>query len=290
MGTQVAGSIKAPITIVVPTSGGTEFGDELIGDLARQSIRPEAVHVVVNNVRAAVPGRSWHHDPSIQVSFLDRGHYYAKGVSFALRRVKTEYVAVVNDDVRLSPNWTEAMMEATSRHPQYGSFASRVVSLRDPNVLDSCGDSLYLCGRATANGWLESSSSWTQAQEVFSASGCLATYRMKDLHKAGLLDERFVAYMEDVDIGFRLQLLGRPCFFWPAAEAAHMGGGTRKTATFAARLAERNSILTMVKNLPRSLFSVAAVEMLKTHLRPYPFETPDPGLHGVMGSWVRLGS
>jgi len=27
--------------VVVPTSGGTEFGDELIGDLARQSIRPD---------------------------------------------------------------------------------------------------------------------------------------------------------------------------------------------------------------------------------------------------------
>ncbi len=228
--------------------------------------------MVVNNERSAVPDRRWHRDPKIQVSFLDRSHYYARGVNFALRRVRTQYVAIINDDVRLSRTWTEAMMEALVRHPQYGSFASRVTSLRDPSVLDSCGDSLHLCGRATANGWLEPADSWTQPREVFSASGCLATYRTEDLRRAGFLDERFIAYMEDVDTGFRLQLLGRPCLFWPAAEAGHFGGGTRKGASFAARLAERNSILTMVKNFPGTLFSDAVGEVLSAHLRPCDFE------------------
>lgn len=264
--------VRAPITVVIPTSGAGDFGDELIEDLRDQSTQAEAVHVVVNNRRSDVAERGWHSDPDVRVTFLDRDHYYAKGVNIALDDVLTEYVAVINDDVRLSGTWVEAITEGFSRYPDYGSLASRVTSLRDPAVLDSCGDSLHLCGRATANGWLESTDHWTAPQEVFSASGCVAAYRTADLRLAGPLDERFVAYMEDVDLGFRLQLLGRPCLFWPGAEAAHVGGGTRKKARFAARLAERNAVLTVLKNFPGPLLRDVGAEVLTAHLQPCAFE------------------
>jgi GT2 family glycosyltransferase len=184
----------------------------LLEDLKAQTVRPQSIHVIVNNAHAGLPPRPWHRaEPGrVEVDFLTPGHYFAKGVNVALRQVRTEYVAVVNDDVRLQPTWLEAVMEGLVQHPEYGSIASRVVSLRHPGLLDSCGDSAYLSGWATANAWLEPDDGWTEAREVFSASGCLATYRTADILRAGLFDETFVAYMEDVDLGFRMQLLGRP--------------------------------------------------------------------------------
>jgi GT2 family glycosyltransferase len=260
------------MTVVIPTSGTSALLDLLLEDLRSQTVQPELVHVVVNNERADLNGRRWDHSPRGMVTYLNRGHYYAKGVNVALRQLHTEYVAVINDDVRLLPTWVEAIMAAVSQHPKFGSFASRVISLRDESRLDSCGDSLYLSGRATANGWLEPLDCWTDPCEVFSASGCLATYRVADIARAGLLDEDFTAYMEDVDLGFRLQLLDRRCLYWPYAEAAHVGGATRKTPRLAARLAERNSVLTMVKNMPCAVAATAASDFIQGHCSPCSFE------------------
>lgn len=264
----------APLTVVIPTSGLTPYIELLLDDLRAQTVGPESVHIVVNNTASAVPKGSWCKERSsrVSVSFLTRDHYYAKGVNVALARVETKYVSVINDDVRLQPTWIEAVMEGLERNPQYGSIASRVISLRDESLLDSCGDSIHMSGRATANGWLDPIEMWTVPQEVFSTSGCLATYHMEDVRRAGYLDESFVAYMEDVDLGFRLQLLGRPCLFWPMAEAGHIGGATRKTPHLAAHLAERNSILTVAKNMPIELAPVAFPEFVRGHIGPCSFE------------------
>jgi GT2 family glycosyltransferase len=264
---------NASLTIVIPTSGASPHIEALIEDLASQTVAAEAVHVVVNDSEPVALPQRWQHGATVaNVSYLSRGHYYAKGVNFALRRVETKYVAVINDDVRLQPTWVEAIVEGFAHHPGYGSLASRVVSLRDESVLDSCGDSLYLCGRASANGWLEPVTGWRDPCEVFSTAGCVAAYRVSDLRRAGFLDESFVAYMEDVDLGFRLQLLGRPCLYWPAAEAGHIGGATRKTPRYAARLAERNSILTVVKNMPGGLLPAALPDFIAGHSSPCSFE------------------
>lgn len=275
--------LTAPLTIVIPTSGATPYIDGLLGDLSRQTVAPAAVAVVVNNRRADVPSRPWHRRPGLEVTFLSRSYYFAKGVNIGLRSASTEYVAIANDDVRLPISWVEAIMEGFTCHPGYGSLASRVTSLRYPGRLDSCGDALHLCGRATNNGWQESSAMWTDVREVFSPSGCLGAYRRADVAAAGYLDDHFIAYMEDVDLGFRLQLLGRPCLFWPGAEAGHTGGATRRSSRFSARLTERNSVLTLVKNLPSTLWQQAFPEIVSAHVRPCSYEGHQSWLSWIFG-------
>jgi GT2 family glycosyltransferase len=262
----------APLTIVIPTTGTPDLIEPLLEDLNAQTLRPRSVHVVVNNRRGSVRARRWHMQPGIDVSFLSPSYYFTKGVNVALRGVRTKYVAIANDDIRLPSTWTEAVTEALDGHPQYGSIASRVRSLRYPGLLDCCGDSLYTSGHATNNGWRMPLDAWMHECEVFSASGCLATYHTSDVRRAGCFDEHFVAYMEDVDLGFRLQLLGRPCLYAPTAEASHVGGATRRTHTRAARLVERNSLLTVIKNFPSRLLRSAMRELLCGQLRPCSFE------------------
>ncbi len=264
--------MRAPITIIIPTSGRSQVIEPLLHDLRAQTIPPEMVHIVVNNHRDTLRRNDWDKAYRATVSYLSPRHYFTRGVNVALRQVNTRYVAVVNDDIRLANSWIEASVNALDQHPQYGSLASRVTSLRFPDLLDCCGDSLYTSGLATNNGWRESIATWNDPCEVFSTSGCLATYRTADIRCAGFLDDDYVAYMEDVDLGFRLQLLGRPCLYWPLAEAGHIGGATRKGPARAARLVERNSLITIVKNFPTSLVRRALIDILAGHLSPCSFE------------------
>ena len=66
---------------------------------------------------------------------------------------------------------------------------------------------------------------WDVPGEVFSACAGAALYRRVALDAAGGFDERLVAYLEDVDLGLRLQLAGWRCAYEPAV-ARHWGGGS----------------------------------------------------------------
>jgi hypothetical protein len=47
----------------------------------------------------------------------------------------------------------------------------------------------------------------------------------------GLLDERFFAYMDDVDLCQRLRDRGWTVWYWPEAEAVHLMGGSTSRKT-----------------------------------------------------------
>jgi GT2 family glycosyltransferase len=90
---------------------------------------------------------------------------------------------------------------------------------------------------------------------VFAACGCAALYRRTAFEAAGGYDERFFAYLEDVDLGLRLQASGAHGYYVPSARIYHMGGATSggEFAPLAVRLRTRNAILLLMKSLPAAI-------------------------------------
>jgi GT2 family glycosyltransferase len=79
-------------------------------------------------------------------------------------------------------------------------------------------------------------------------------YRRSDWNAVGGLDERFFCYVEDVDIGFRLQLAGRPCWYVPDAVAFHVGSASSGAGSpFAVYHGHRNIAWAFVKDMPSPL-------------------------------------
>jgi len=69
---------------------------------------------------------------------------------------------------------------------------------------------------------------------------CLLVWR-KDALAAGLLDERFFLYMEDVDFCHSIRTLGRKILFTPAATVTHLRGRSRAAQPEASRRLYRTS-------------------------------------------------
>jgi len=86
---------------------------------------------------------------------------------------------------------------------------------------------------------------------LFWATGAAMMIRSKDYWTAGGLDPRFFAHCEEIDLCWRLRLLGRQIFCIPDSQVYHVGGGTlpknnpRKTY-----LNFRNNLTMLYKNLP----------------------------------------
>jgi GT2 family glycosyltransferase len=92
-------------------------------------------------------------------------------------------------------------------------------------------------------------------EEIFGACAAAAMYRRDVFLKVGGFDEDYFAYFEDVDLSFRLRLLGDRCLYVPTAVVRHVGSSsTGKLSDFVVYYGHRNLVWTYVKNMPTLLF------------------------------------
>jgi N-acetylglucosaminyl-diphospho-decaprenol L-rhamnosyltransferase len=129
--------------------------------------------------------------------------------------------------------------------------ASLQISLHDPSKLDGAGDNYLAYGYAWRGGFGHPVSAAPPAGECFAPCGAAALYPRELFLEAGGFDERYFCYHEDVDIAFRLRLMGEACQFAPAARVHHAGSAiTGRTSRFAVFHGVRNGVWTWVKNMP----------------------------------------
>ncbi len=244
------------MSAVVPTYSRYDLLTICIDGLLAQTLDDIEIIIVDNastvNIYNAVKRR---YGARVTVIRLDRNLFFCGAVNRGAALAKSEFLAVINDDCVVEPGWAEAAIETFSLYPKAASVASLVLNASDRDLINSAGDHLDISGRPTNLLWNRPLSKVSLAvTPVFSAAGSCAVYRRNLFDLAGRFDNDFVAYLDDIDLGFRLQLLGYTTIFNPHCKAFHVGGGTPKTRKFAAYLLERNMIWNLVKNLPSELW------------------------------------
>jgi GT2 family glycosyltransferase len=173
------------------------------------------------------------------------------------RLADCELIATLNPDAFPEPHWLAGLVDAARRHPEAASFASRLVLAEDASRLDGIGDVFHVSGLAWRRGHrhpVKDVGDADREQQIFSACAAAALYRRADWVAVGGFDERFFCYAEDVDLGFRLQLSDRACWYVPSAVALHIGGAaSAEYGAFAVYHGHRNLEWTFFKNMPAAL-------------------------------------
>ncbi len=195
--------------------------------------------------------------PEVDVLRQSENLGFAGGVNAGIRATDAPFVALLNNDATVEPDWLAALLGVLESHPEAGAATSKVVVADRSTVLDNVGHVVYADGLTRGRGRLEQDvGQYQKVEEVFGFSGCAALLRRSMLDDVGLFDEDFFAYCEDADLSFRARLRGWSCLYAPGAVAHHRfsatGGG------FTARkgyLVERNRFWLAVKNLPFPLLS-----------------------------------
>lgn len=251
------------VTVVIPVWNGTAWLAACLEALAAQSLRDFAVIVVDNgstdNSRALVA----RHAPQASLIAWERNRGFAAAVNAGIRASRSKYVALLNMDTRPCPDWLLNLVQAMDASaPDVGGLASKMLSMANPTVADDCGDSLSWQGAAAKRGHSRSAADFARSEEIFSPCAGAALYRKSFLDELGGFDERFFAYLEDIDLGLRGHLRGYRCLFVPSAEVLHQGHGSGLPQARYVRLMTRNRILLLLKNLPARLLIRHAVSLL----------------------------
>lgn len=248
------------VGLVLVTYNAEAFIRRTLDAVAAQTRPPDEVVILDNQStddtwRALEEGtRHW----TIPVRLLPAGANlgFAAGNNRAVAALAAshELVALLNPDAFPEPHWLARLLAAADAHPEAGSFASRLMLASQPGILDGAGDVCHVSGIVWRHGHgrpLREVPEAATSRPVFSACAAAALYRRVDWDRAGGLDERFFCYAEDVDLGFRLQLADRGCWYVADAVAHHLGSAsTGVDSPFAVYHGHRNLAWMFAKNMP----------------------------------------
>ncbi len=191
----------------------------------------------------------------IRVERLSKNKGFAVANNLGAHLARGQWLVLLNSDAFPEPRWLETLLVAAGKNPDFSFFASRQIQDDAHDYLDGAGDSCHISGMAWRRfaGW-PAARFGLESAEVFSACAAAALYSRQAFLVAGGFDEDFFTYYEDVDLGFRLRLLGLRCLYVPEAVVNHVGSaavGVR--SDFALYHWQRNYIWSFVQNMPAAL-------------------------------------
>lgn len=256
--------------------------------------------VVVDNASSdGAPQAAAAGDPAIRLIEAGANLGFAGGVNRGAAEARGAWLALINPDAYADPDWLEKLLTAARTYPEVRCFASRQLMADDPGRLDGLGDVMSSTGFPFRGGYRRADPGPAEIGEVFSACGG-AMLISRDLFLAmGGFDERLFCYCEDVDLGYRLRLVGERTLVVPDAVVRHVGsassGGPR--SDFAVFHGTRNRLWVFVKDTPPLLLCltiplhVAATALLFIrHAARGEFSAPwrglMAGLRGLPGAFA----
>lgn len=242
--------------------------------------------------------------PAARVLPLKRKRGFAGAAGEGLRTARGGLVGVLNDDARLDTGWVGAMLAAAEENPNAGSFASRVLREDQPGTIDSAGHGLTRWGEAFAIGaGATDGAAFDTPREVFGAPATAAVFRRELLLDVGGLDPTMEAYLEDVDLSLRAQVLGFPCVYVPTARAWHRGSASYGWGASGSGRAEwllaRNRIHLLCKSMPRGSLLAAGPAVVLSILADlghrsltarHPLASLRGSIEGLRGMGISVGA
>jgi GT2 family glycosyltransferase len=245
------GSHKPAISVVVPNWNGRNWLPACLDAIARQERAPDEVIVIDNGSADGSLEYLQARHPAVRVHALGANTGFAHAANCGLAVATGSFVALVNTDVVLAPDWLRRVAAALEGDPAAASIACKMLSLDRPDVVYDAGDILRRDGACEQRGRFgRDDGRWDVPGEVFGACAGAALYRRDAALEVGGFDERYFAYLEDVDLALRLHLAGWRCRYEPAV-ALHAGQGSSHQLPHGHLfMVQRNSLLLMAKAFP----------------------------------------
>ncbi len=237
------------VTVVVPNWNRRDLIERLIARLHEQTHPIEEILVVDNGSKDGSAGVA--RSQGARVIELDRNIGFSGAVNRGIRETRTQFIAIVNNDVEPAVDWLERLIEGIEQ-PHVWFATGKLLDAARPESLDGTYDVVcrgacaWRAGQGRPDGPM-----WAQSRRIRIAPLTAALFRTELFRRVGLLDERFESYLEDIDFGLRCATLGYCGVYVPGAVAAHAGSATLGAwHPETVRRISRNQVLLVAKHYP----------------------------------------
>ena len=256
-------------SVIIPTWNGCTLLRAVLGSLREQTYRDFETVVVDNGSTDGTAAMLRTEFPDAVVVSFPANRGFAVAVNAGIRAARGRYLALLNNDAEAEPDWLGALVSALDARPSVGSVASKMLTVRDPGIVDSAGAAMglfaYDIGRGERDG-----PQFATGREILCACAGAAAYRRELFETVGVFDEAVFAWFEDVELGIRAQLAGFQCWYEPAARVRHHAHATAAQLSVPKTVyMVRNALLLFFQTMPlRRLVPWAPVMLVWPFLDP----------------------
>jgi GT2 family glycosyltransferase len=208
------------LTAVVPVWNGRDLLERLLASLEAQTEPASELIVVDNGSTDGAPDLA--RSRGARVIPMGRNAGFAAAVNRGIRESRGSWIAVLNSDVELAPDYFAKLVAAGAPFAT-GKIFSATLQDRLDGTFDaiSRGGTAWRVGQGRADG-----PAFSKRCEIELPSWTAVVFRADVFKQVGMLDERFESYLEDVEFGLRCAARGIKGLYVPAALAWHQGSAT----------------------------------------------------------------
>lgn len=196
--------------------------------------------------------------PSVTLILNTVNGGYAKGYNDALKHLTEDIFVLLNNDVKVTPNWLEPFIEAFSAEPKLVAAQPKILDLNRPLYFEyagAAGGFIDRLGYPYCRGRIfttieKDEGQYDASSPIFWATGASLFIRRESFWEAGGFDEDLFAHQEEIDLCWRLNAQGGMINYIGNSVVYHLGGGTLNAANPKKTFYNfRNTLLILVKNI-----------------------------------------
>jgi GT2 family glycosyltransferase len=242
---------NAETAVMVITYNGRHHLKECIDALLRQTSRNFEIYLVDN---ASADGSSVFvikNYPQVKIIQHDKNYGFAEGYNRAIKHVNSKYIALLNDDTKVDPEWLEELTKAMNKDSKILAVGSKIFFYSDPSLLQHAGGKLTLIGAGIDIGFGDQDKPiYNEPKFVGTVCGGAMMVQREIYENIGGFDDRYFAYFEDVDLCWRAWLQGYKTVYVPTSIVYHKFGGSWGTRHSHNRVyyGTKNRFASMIKN------------------------------------------
>jgi len=242
---------KDKVLIIITSYNAAQYWPDLLPALAAEKYPDFDLGVLVVDNNSSDESVSYIKNNFGSIKLIENkeniGFVGANNVGYQYaRQTGVDYIVLLNQDTVITPGFLQPLYDFAQQR-EFGSLQSRLLLWPEKDKINTLGNAIHYLGFGYGLSSGQPNREDIKIQKINYASGACVFLSMKVLAKLpDLFDPSMFLYLEDLDLGWQLQLMGYDNYLIPSSIVYHKYSFNRSMKMY--YWFERNRLWVMLKN------------------------------------------
>jgi GT2 family glycosyltransferase len=208
-------------SVILINYNGMSHLDACISSVLKQSYTNFEVIFVDNNSSDGSLDYVRNKFPNLTFVVNDKNLGYAGGINSGLTYASGDYIAPLNIDTEVAPNWLGAMVAFLDDNPEVGAVTPKVLLFDDRTKINAMGLNIHVTGLGFCRGLGKKDDNSVIPENVPGVSGCSYLIRRQLLEQMGGAPGWCFMGNDDVIVSWLLRFMGYEVYCLPESIVFH---------------------------------------------------------------------
>ena len=250
------------VSIIIPHWNGLDIISECISSIKKSKF--SSYEIIVSDNMSTDGSQDWikKNYPDVRLIENDKNYGYSGGCNIGAEVARGKYLLFLNNDTVHDENWISSLVEKIKSDSNIGAVQPKILNYFNRSLFDYAGGSgghmdIFCYPFARGRVFLdqeEDNGQYNNPEKCFWASGTALLIKKELFFRSGKFDELFFAHMEEIDLCWRIQIMGYSVWCEPNSVVYHKNAVSLPMYSHKKYyLNHRNSLLMLFSNYSISL-------------------------------------